>query len=366
MSEGAPNQPDSAALRAQQEASREIARQRAAVDGGRARRQFHAAEPYDTDTEFARAVPSDVTRIFLITGRHSEALEDFRGALHPAQRQLVQPVYVALRTLGTPQEVAAALLRTPPAPGHVVVIARGGGDRGDDLWAFNHPTVVSAIIEADVPVVTALGHRGNIFWADRVAAAAFPVPGDLGSAMRRLLARQYYAQKRAASPPRSTSQHHAPTQRPGQPLTPQRPAGPQPLTSSRSMQMSTPASPPAAAPPPKQARPLPVHPSAPQWVSPVQTTAVSRRGRSQTRRVPRPSGGLGVASLVLGIVSAFMFGGFGVLPIVGLILGLCDIGRRPRKAAIAGVLINSFILVGVLVSGLLIIASSTTGAVAQI
>lgn len=371
MVDSASRHPAPAVLREQDRASREIAHEHARAVGGSAQRRLRAAEPYVTEAELARVLPSQITKIFLITGPQSEALEDFRGALHQPQRRLVQPVFVALRTLDTPQEVAAALRRTPTDPGHVVVIARGGGDRGEDLWAFDHPTVVRAIVDVDVPVVTALGHRGNISWADRVATAALPVPGDLGSAMRRLLAQQYYARRRAAASPGGppgraapTRPSDAPSDRPRGTAGPYRPA-PQPTRSEAprptpSAARATPPTPPAAraAPPNAPYRPMSAYPDAPHWSSPTRPRPAPRVRRTRPSGPPR---GLGVASLVLGIVAAFAFGGFGVLPLVGLVLGLCDVRRRPRKAAIAGIIVNGSILLGSLVSlALLLVAGTAT------
>jgi hypothetical protein len=75
--------------------------------------------------------------------------------------------------------------------------------------------------------------------------------------------------------------------------------------------------------------------------------------------VRRPRG-FGVASFVLGLISAFAAGGFIVLPIVGLVLGTLDLGRRPRKAAIAGVIINGLILTGAILFFVLIVAVGTS------
>lgn len=52
--------------------------------------------------------------------------------------------------------------------------------------------------------------------------------------------------------------------------------------------------------------------------------------------------------------------GFVIVPLVGLVLGAIDLGRRPRKAAIAGVIINSLVLAGGVLFVLLVFASGST------
>lgn len=60
-----------------------------------------------------------------------------------------------------------------------------------------------------------------------------------------------------------------------------------------------------------------------------------------------PPRGMSIASLVLGLVSIFT-GFTGVVPIVGLILGVIGLKREPagRSLAIAGLIINGLALIG--------------------
>jgi len=126
-------------------------------------------------------------------------------------RVLVWPVLV--QGQGAAQQVAAAVrgfsalpdIGAIPRP-DLVIVARGGGSI-EDLWAFNEETVVRAIAESRVPVISAVGHETDTtladFAADRraptptaAAEMAVPVRADLANQLAELALRQRRAVQR--------------------------------------------------------------------------------------------------------------------------------------------------------------------------
>ncbi|MBV8221828.1 MAG: exodeoxyribonuclease VII large subunit [Candidatus Eremiobacteraeota bacterium] len=140
-----------------------------------------------------RAIPPFVREVAIVTSRDGMALHDFvtaaraRGA-HVRITLVNAPVQGEAAAPG----LAAAIRRAGRLGVDAVVIARGGGSL-EDLWAFNTEIVARAIVASARPVISAVGHEGDVTIADLVAdrrvatptAAAVLVAGEWAKLVER-------------------------------------------------------------------------------------------------------------------------------------------------------------------------------------
>jgi exodeoxyribonuclease VII large subunit len=153
----------------------------------------------DRDGLFApsrkRRLPSAPTRVGMVTSPDGAALRDVISVLRRRAPHVSLVVSAAtVQGPNAPAEIVEAIRRICRfGEIDVLIVGRGGGGR-EDLWAFNDEAVARAIAEANVPVISGVGHEIDITIADLIAdhraatpsaaaEAAVPLRSDLIAAL---------------------------------------------------------------------------------------------------------------------------------------------------------------------------------------
>ena len=115
--------------------------------------------------------------IGIVTSLTGAALQDILSTLKnrfPLVEVVIAPT--AVQGEDAPLQIVKALelLNRMEKP-DVIIVARGGGSL-EDLWAFNVESVVRAIADSGVPVITGIGHETDFTLADFAADLRAPTP----------------------------------------------------------------------------------------------------------------------------------------------------------------------------------------------
>ena len=124
-----------------------------------------------------KPLPPFPRRIAVITSPTGAAIRDILNIL--GRRWQLAPVDVypsEVQGENAPAMLAAALYAANRrADCDVIIIGRGGGSM-EDLWAFNSVDVIKAIIDSEIPVISAVGHETDTTLSDLVADLRAPTP----------------------------------------------------------------------------------------------------------------------------------------------------------------------------------------------
>jgi len=139
--------------------------------------------------ERKRAIPAYPFEIALVSSKGAAGATDFLKILRERAPYVgVTFCEAPVQGVGASTEIVRAINRASRLDVDCVVVARGGGSY-EDLFAFNTEDVARAILRAQRPVITGIGHESDVTIADLVAdrraetpsAAAHliaPVPRD--------------------------------------------------------------------------------------------------------------------------------------------------------------------------------------------
>ena len=128
-----------------------------------------------------KSLPEFPQKIGVVTSETGEALQDILKQLrkrYPLAKVLLHPSRV--QGDGAADEIVQAIRAMNQRDDiDVLIVGRGGGSI-EDLWAFNEEIVARAIFASAIPVVSAVGHEGDVTISDFVADRRASTPTDAG------------------------------------------------------------------------------------------------------------------------------------------------------------------------------------------
>lgn len=129
------------------------------------------------DLERKRPLPRFPRKVAVITSVRGEAVKDMVRVLRerwPAIRIVLRDAVVQ-GAEAAPSLVQALAEVNRLDEVEVILFGRGGGSL-EDLWAFNEEPVARALAASRIPVISAVGHEGDITIADLVADVRAATP----------------------------------------------------------------------------------------------------------------------------------------------------------------------------------------------
>jgi len=132
------------------------------------------------DAERKHTPPPLPRHIGIVTSATAAAFEDVKKVLatRPAWLQLTL-VPALVQGQSAPASIAAAIkkITAMDRPPDVILLVRGGGSI-EDLWCFNAESVVKAIVDCPIPVISGIGHEIDTTLADLAADVRAATPSN--------------------------------------------------------------------------------------------------------------------------------------------------------------------------------------------
>ncbi len=129
------------------------------------------------DESRKKSLPAWPRRISLVTSPSGAAIRDMLKVLGERWPSAQVRIYASqVQGDKAPGELIRALQAADRHRfGELIILARGGGSI-EDLWAFNDEALARAIVAADTPIISAVGHESDVTIADFVADLRAPTP----------------------------------------------------------------------------------------------------------------------------------------------------------------------------------------------
>lgn len=128
------------------------------------------------DAERKKPIPPFPRRIGVITSPTGAAVRDIITTIK-RRFPIVEVVIIPVLVQGeeAPQSIAKGIRLAHRYDFDVLIVGRGGGSV-EELWAFNEEVVAEAIFQAEIPIISAVGHETDFTIADFVADLRAPTP----------------------------------------------------------------------------------------------------------------------------------------------------------------------------------------------
>ncbi|WP_299769393.1 exodeoxyribonuclease VII large subunit [uncultured Pseudoteredinibacter sp.] len=120
--------------------------------------------------ERKRLLPDHIGKLAVVTSPSGAAVRDVLSVLKrrsPSTEVTILPCQVQ-GDIAASQIINAIELANKHAGADAILLTRGGGSL-EDLWAFNNEALAYAIVNSDIPVISAVGHEVDFTIADFVA-----------------------------------------------------------------------------------------------------------------------------------------------------------------------------------------------------
>jgi exodeoxyribonuclease VII large subunit len=130
-------------------------------------------------TEHKKTLPTNITRLGIITSATGAAVKDILTVLEKRAPHLEVIIYPSqVQGSDAHQQLIAQIEQANQRNEvDVLILGRGGGSM-EDLWCFNHEALARAIFCSTLPIVSAVGHEIDTTIADYVADLRAATPSQ--------------------------------------------------------------------------------------------------------------------------------------------------------------------------------------------
>ncbi len=122
------------------------------------------------DLQYKKTIPQHINCVGLVTSPTGAAVNDILSVLKRRNPHIKAIIYPALVQGELAQATICKALKTANSRKEcdAIILSRGGGSL-EDLWPFNEESVVSAIHQSIIPVISAVGHEIDTTLSDYAA-----------------------------------------------------------------------------------------------------------------------------------------------------------------------------------------------------